>query len=115
MEHLNKIAKSAIHFLGSNKSEKAITRVGRAIGTLSPVLDNFDEVNQVTISCSGQRKPKAQKDIEVIVNELVKAECFVMQEKARKHARFPHPRNVLHAKNRGQLVDWMIIRLPSSF
>lgn len=35
MEHLNKIAKDAIRGLGSNKSEKAIVRVGRALGTLS--------------------------------------------------------------------------------
>ena len=43
MEHLNKIAKGAISFLGSNKSEKAIARIGQSIGTLSPVLDNLDE------------------------------------------------------------------------
>ena len=38
MEHLNKIAKEAINYLGTNKSEKAIQSVGKTIGTLSPVL-----------------------------------------------------------------------------
>ncbi len=53
MEHLNKMAKEAINFLGANKSEKAIQRVGKAIGTL-PVLNNFDMVNNVSTMSSKQ-------------------------------------------------------------
>ena len=73
MEHLNKIAKGAIRFMGSCKSWKGIQRIGRAIGTLSPVLENFDLVNNVTINSSRQKKPKAVNDILVVVNELVKS------------------------------------------
>ena len=114
MEHLNKIAKDAIHFLGSNKTEKAIQRVGRAIGTLSPVLDNFDNINNVSASSSAQKKPKAKKDIEVVVDELVKANCFVKQDEPRKHWQFPHPKNLLLSKDRKELIDWLIRKLPSS-
>ena len=61
MEHLNKIAKGAIRFMGSCKSRKGIQRIGRAIGTLSPVLENFDLVNNVTINSSRQyRKSQRQ-------------------------------------------------------
>ena len=48
MEHLNRICKEAIKYLGSNKTiEAAITRVGRALGTIAPVLDSFDQENSV--------------------------------------------------------------------
>ena len=47
MEHLNRTAKDAIKGLGTNKSSSAISRVDRAIGTLVPVLDQFDKENCV--------------------------------------------------------------------
>lgn len=114
MEHLNKIAKGAILSLGSNKSEAAIQRVGRAIGTLSPVLDNFDKVNDIITSGGLQRRQKAQKDIAIVANELVKAESFVMHNETRKHSQFVHPKNILEAKNRKELFDWLMGKLPTS-
>ena len=114
MEHLNRIAKNAIRFLGSNKSEKSVTRVGRAIGTLAPVLANFDNVNLVNVSSGRQRRPKAQKDIEVVVNELMKADCLVNKGTNRRHSKFPKPRNLLQAKDREELVDWLTGKVPDS-
>ena len=76
MEHLNKIAKGAIGKLGSNKSIKSIQRVGRAIGTLSPVLRQFDLDNKVYHTTSKQKKPRAQKDIAMFADEIAKARCF---------------------------------------
>ena len=112
MEHMNKLAKGAIRFTGgANMSERAVSRVGKGIGTLSPVLDNFDEVNNVATSTSSQKRPRAHKDIEIVANELVKAECFVVHTKARKHSRFPNPKNLLTAKDRGELMDWLIGKL----
>ena len=45
MEHLNKIAKGCIGFLGCNKSQTVIQRIGRAtcIGTLTPILENLNK------------------------------------------------------------------------
>lgn len=91
MEHLNKVAKNGIRYLGQNKSEKAITRLGQAIGVLAPVVEKFDEENTVAHSTSRQKPPKAQKDIEVVVNELIKVNCFVDQKTPRKHQKFPKP------------------------
>ena len=76
MEHLNRIVKGAIGFQGSNQSVKALQRIGRAIGALAPVIDNFDSNNQVASTTSRQRKPTAQKDIQLVVDELVKYKCF---------------------------------------
>ena len=117
MEHLNKIAKGAISFLGSNKSEKAVTRIGHSVGTLSPLLDNFDEDNQVqdTSSTSTQKRPRTHLDIEVVVNELLKADCLKIKDTKRKHSHFPHPRDNLRAKDRAELLQWLIGKLPSTF
>ncbi len=84
MEHLNKIAKGAIRFQGSNRSTKAIKRIGRAIGTLSPMLDNFDSVNHVTTTSSRQRKPNSLKEIHVVVNEFVESQSIVISTQGKK-------------------------------
>ena len=47
MEHLNKLAKVAVEGLGPNKTEKAIQRVGKAIGTMAGMIDTFDTINNV--------------------------------------------------------------------
>ena len=41
MEHLNKLAKVAVDGLGANKTEKAIQRVGKAIGTMAGMIDTL--------------------------------------------------------------------------
>ena len=81
MEHMNKLAKGAICFTGgANMSERVISRVGKAIGTLSPVLDNFDEVNNVATTTSSQERPRTQKGTEIVANELVNAVFCSPQE-----------------------------------
>ena len=41
MEHLNCVVKECIKGLGANKTDCAIRRVGRALGTIVPVLEQF--------------------------------------------------------------------------
>ena len=47
MEHLNRLTKTAVMSLGVNKSEKAIIRVGKSIGTLEATLRTFDKEHEV--------------------------------------------------------------------
>ncbi len=112
MEHLNKIAKEAINFLGSSKTEKAIQRVGQAMGTLLPVLSNFDEMNGVASISSRQHRPGAHKDVLIVVEEICKAKCFD-KEDGRRYRKFPKPKNALN-KNKADLVQWLISKLPYS-
>ena len=56
MEHLNRVAKECISHLGAGKTPKAISRVGKAIGTIAPVLDQFDIINSIK-KVSGTHKP----------------------------------------------------------
>ena len=68
MEHLNRALKSLVA-LGANKTEKAIVRVGKCIGTVIDVLNNFDSDNDVQ-SDSGWRSPApSKKDLETVLKE----------------------------------------------
>lgn len=80
MEHLNRLAKDAIKNLGSNKTMGAVARVGRCIGTLSHVLDQFDREISLNSGSSKYKKPHATKDIAIAVEELVTSQAFSIQE-----------------------------------
>lgn len=71
MEHLNKIVKDGISRMSSSKSEKAIIRLSKAIGTLSPVLDKFDEANHIRDYRGRKKKVKFEKDLQIVVTELI--------------------------------------------
>ena len=47
MEHLNAVAKGCIKNLGVNKTETAIVRSAKALGTIVPILENFDSQSNV--------------------------------------------------------------------
>ena len=67
MEHLNRLV--AVEGLGANKSKKAITRVGKAIGTTSSTLDYFDTVNNVPAVSAAHSVKSSDKDLHKI-NQL---------------------------------------------
>ena len=60
-EHLNRSCKTAVKGLGVNKTQQCITRVARAIGTIAPVLDNFDSDNWVIGHSSAHKVSNADK------------------------------------------------------
>ena len=46
--HIDHEVKNGIATLGAGKTEKAIIRLGRALGTISPVLYQYDKINSIT-------------------------------------------------------------------
>ena len=102
MEYLNRIAKDAIKGMGTNKTEKAVMRVGRAIGTITPLLANFDEENCIATPSSVHHAPGSEKDV---ISELRKAKLFTLTT-GRKHPSFPHPKSVLHSKKIEEVIAW---------
>lgn len=105
-EHLNRVVKDSIRGLHANKTEKAITRVGKTLGTLSPLLDNFDHVNMVRKASGAHKAPRFTKDRDLIVQHLQKCNIFTCHE-GRSHSSFPKPRDVLHSLNHDKIIDWM--------
>ena len=47
MEHLNRILKDSIKNLGSNKTEGGFVRVGKAIGTIVAILEQYDQISSI--------------------------------------------------------------------
>ena len=110
MEHLNRLAKDAIRNLKSNKTTRSISRVGRAIGTLAPLLDNFDEDNSVPSTSSKYRKPSAQKDVGIIVEQLMKYEVFSI-EPGRKLKHFNKTKDLFSTAPKKDLLEWIKLSL----
>lgn len=110
MEHLNKIAKDAIKGLKVNKTEKAIVRVGQAIGTIAPVLQHFDEENDIASPSGIHKTSSCTKDVAIIVNALKQSGNF-KQICGRSHSTFSRPRNVLHNRTKDETVQWVSDRI----
>ena len=87
MEHLNRVAKEVIKELGANKTHKTICHVGKALGTISPVLDNFDKECGIADVSGLHTKPTIEKDVSIVVQLLQKSEVF-RQKTDRKHVSF---------------------------
>lgn len=58
--------------MGASKTENAITRVGKCIGPLAAILDQFNEVNQISEPSGRHVKPSSEKDRDKIMEELTK-------------------------------------------
>ena len=72
MEHLNRVLKDGIKGLGANKTEKAITRLGKCISSFDEILSSFDESLEVHHSADFHTVASLEKDITLVVNVLTK-------------------------------------------
>ena len=107
MEHLNRICKTAIRGLGANKTPEGISRIAKALGTVVPVLDNFDDDNNVPKTSGNHNPHNAAKDLGVLVDVLKDASVFC-DKGLRSYASCPNPRNLLHTISQTELTEWMI-------
>ena len=113
MEHLNRVAKTAVEGLGANKSKKAIIRVGKAVGTLSTLLENFDKQHHVSVPSGHHSKKSISKDLKEILRILQNQEVF-KQKEGRRHKSFCKlQRNIIRQIREVDLKDWMIQRFAT--
>ncbi len=70
-EHLNRIVKDDIRRLNMNKTDNMILKLGKTIRMTSPLLDNFDECNNV-------KKPSGRVcgDYKLTVNLAAIVDCY---------------------------------------
>lgn len=109
LEHLNRVCKDALRGLGANQSERAITRVGKALGTLSHVLDQFDRVNGIASLSAIRSTPSSEKDRDMILQQLQTSKVFTIVP-GRTHRTFSNPRQVLHAMEQSKLLEWISLQ-----
>lgn len=106
MEHLNRLCKTAIQELGANKHDSSIIHVGKALGTLSPVLSKFNNDNQVIENAGIHKSLVREKDVNLVVQQLQKANNLAVIP-GRKHTAFRKVRDILHHEEHTKLVQWM--------
>ena len=105
-EHLNRICKTAIGNLGVNKTEVAIKRAANTLGTLSPLLHQYDSQNHVQDTCGSHHSPSSERDRDRIVSHLLQSEIFSSHPTRLHHRSFPRPRNVLHDLDHDKVCKW---------
>lgn len=108
LEHLNRVCKNAISDLGVNKTEKAIKRVGNVLGTLYPVLQQFDSDNHIRGTSGTHRMPSSERDRDRIIHELQQSNVFSSIPSRTHHQSFPKPRHVLHDYDYEKIHKWII-------
>ena len=108
MEHLNRLAKTAVDGLGANKTEKAIFRVGKTVGSLFRTTENFDKQNNVTPPSGSHSEKSNAKDLNKIISIQHQQQVF-QQKDGRKHKSFTKLKNnLIRSIKEDELKDWMI-------
>ena len=76
MEHLNRVCKSAVGNLGANQTADGMKWVGKCVGVLAEVQNNYDKRMGVS-EVSGHHGTKSEKkDQSIILNQLLEKEVF---------------------------------------
>ena len=107
MEHLNRELKSCIATcVHSSKPEKAIVRIGKAIGTLAPVIDQFDKINNVGNHQTRHKSTTMKQDVLQVVSHINKYNILHNIPK-RKFPTFPNVKSLLHKKSKDEILSWI--------
>lgn len=108
LEHLNRLVKTAVDGLGANKSEKAILRVGKTVGTLVESLENLDNENHVPSVSGAHSKRPSDKDKLKVLEQLMQMDPFQPKD-GRKHNSFKNMRtNLIRTLDKDKLMDWLV-------
>ena len=106
-EHLNRLCKTAVEGLGSNKVDESISRVAKALGILAPVLENYDHDNCIDNHQTIHREPSSKKDLTMLITELQKVSLF-SEIPNRFYSTFKNLKNnIIHAKPMSETLEWI--------
>ena len=111
MEHLNRMCKDAISYMGANKTDKTIQRVGKSIGTITRVTDKFDNEHSIRSVAGKHAAAKATKDQHIILSELTKLAVF-QKVSGRVHKSFKSFKcSLFNTLDYTAMKEWMKIHL----
>lgn len=107
MEHINRACKGAMGSLGSNINEKAVSRIGKSIGEVMKVTNQFDKVNSVPEECGKHSRRSAAVDMEKVMSQLQATQIFDCVPK-RQHSTFPKfQSNISRKVKHKSIKEWM--------
>ena len=108
MEHLNREAKKQITGLGSNITDAAVTRIGKALGDVVQIVHQFDLASAIKELSSRHSKKSCKKDMEIILKQLHKTSKVFEKVPGRAHHTFPNlERNCMNSLDTSKLSQWM--------
>lgn len=107
-EHLNRLVKASIEGLGMNKSEKAITRVGRAVGVLASITHSYDEELGVPVPSGKHSEKSKYKDIKTIVMLLLENNVLDLSSKEKFESFLTLKSNLIRTLDEKKFKDWLI-------
>lgn len=107
MEHLNRILKDGVKGLGANKTDKAITRLGKCVHSLDQILTNFDESLDVHHSAGFHTVASLNKDVNIVVKELTEQVKPFSHSKGRSHRSIKITKPILKSLDSIKFHSWM--------
>lgn len=83
-------------------------RVGKAIGTLTGSIQNFDKISNIPAESSAHSSRSSEKDLCKVVQQLVKSKVFDVAP-GRTHKSFPDLNtNYIRSLSEHKLIDCMV-------
>ena len=70
IEHLNREAKNLISGLGSNITDESVKRVGKSLGEVVSILQQFDQTSGIKQPSSRLSKRSCEKDMTLLLKQL---------------------------------------------
>ena len=99
--------KDFVHGQLAAKAEASIIRLSKCIGYLMELQRRFDEGLTTSKPPSDRHvKPKTEKDINLVVKELVSQRAFHIEDE-RHHGEFRQFKPLLHKINIDKMVEWI--------
>ena len=104
MEHLNRECKQSISGLGANMTDNSIQRVGRCIGRLTSIMQQFDEVNGIKRESGYHTCQSTNVDLQKLLKQLHQSQVFVLPKLTT---------NLIKKVSKTKLLHWMHDRMQS--
>ena len=112
MEHLNRECKTSLAGLGSNINDHSVQRIGRCIGKIIPILQNFDKINGVPTQLGYHSHRSSTADLNKIIGQLTEVSKVFHREAGRNHHHFSKFKsNIMHKISHPALNQWMLQQL----
>ena len=111
LEHLNRSLKTTICNLGPNVVPKAIQRASRCIGDVISACHNYDRLCGIHPASTSHSSAKIEKDIKVVVNELVNTSKVFQHTAKQSHSSCKVKGSLLRTVDKQKLSRWMKERL----
>ena len=107
MEHINRECKQAMGVLGSNINDSSVARIGKSIGELMKISQQFDKVNNLKEESGRHRRRTVEGDMKKLLMELNTVKVFD-HIPGRKHSNFKKMQvNMMRKLKVESLESWM--------